>query len=219
MILNLIPLFFILIIFPLVYADGENIVMDNNYITYHASLDDDTRKQLQQKADSLFDMIQKNSKEMSLEERKKTYPVSSTGIDEQHAAVIVGIDPVYFTDELILHHFTWIREFLGDEINIVLVSIGYLIQEPAKYPLTESIEDINDGVGEYGGKGGIEILILNGTGNSPPNKSIWCVTNYFTNCDESFDIGPILIFIIIVSVFIVLWRKKRKTNTTKDRVS
>ena len=150
MILNLIPLFFILIAIPLAYADGENIVMDNNYITYPALLDDDTGKQLQQKADSLFDMIKNNTKEMSLEERRKTYPVTSTGIDEHRAAVIVGIDPVYFTDELIPHHFTWIREFLGDEINIVLVSIGYIVMEPEVYPFTESIGDINDGVGSMG---------------------------------------------------------------------
>ena len=218
MILNLIPLFFILIVIPLAYADGENIVMDDDHITYPAPLDDDTRKQLQQKADSLFGMIKNSTKEMSLEERRKTYPVTSTGIDEQRAAVIVGIDNIYFTEELIPHHFTWIREFLGDEINIVLVSVGYLILEPETYPLPESIGDITDGVSWYGGKGGFEILALNGTVNyTGPNKSMWCMDDY-VNCDDAFDIGPILIFIIAVSVFIVIWRKKRKTNTAKDSV-
>ena len=151
MILNLIPLFFILIVIPLAYADGENIVMDDDHITYPAPLDDDTGKQLQQKADSLFDMINNSTKEMSLEERRKTYPVTSTGIDEQRAAVIVGIDPVYFTEELIPHHFTWIREFLGDEINIVLVSAGFAIIETESYPVPESMGDTNDGVGWHGG--------------------------------------------------------------------
>ena len=65
-----------------------------------------------------------------------------------------------------------------------------------------------------------EQYIINGTGNTPtpfPKKSMWCTDGYF-NCDDSFDIGPIVIFIIAVSVFIVLWRKKRKTNSTKDSV-
>ena len=43
MILNLLPLFFILIIIPLAYAEGENIVMDNDYISFPVKIDEEIK--------------------------------------------------------------------------------------------------------------------------------------------------------------------------------
>ena len=122
MILNLLPLFFILIIIPLAYADGEDIVEESDYVSSPAQLDGAIESQLKHKLKILSETIQKYKTETSWEETKKIYPATSLNIDEQRAAVKIGLDPVYFTDELIPHHFTWIREILGDEINIVLVS-------------------------------------------------------------------------------------------------